>query len=161
MAAVAEPLYAGAVANVAAGHAAAGAPEASPAVPPAGYNAAATGSAAPVAVDEAEPSERLIEANLAAARASGRMFNGGLSSFPAGFQAQVASVSAQEPLARMTTPWEERRSRLMAGPVPAVATDGEVPSHIGERLASRLSDDRLYESMSRYGVGNGGVSIKF
>jgi len=119
----------------------------------------------PTEVEQATPSERLIAANLAAARTSGRIFSSGLAGFPTGFEAQVASVTtpsqAEEPLAQMSTPWDERRSRLMAGPLPASATDSDVPSHIGERLASRLSDDRLYESLSRYGVDNGGVSIKF
>jgi hypothetical protein len=114
-------------------------------------------------VNQPMPSERLIAANLAAARAASAMMDDGLSSLPAGFEVQVAPVGTQvqEPLAQMATPWEVRRSRLMAGPMPAMATGGVVPAHISERLASRLSDDRLYESMSRYGVDNGGVSIRF
>jgi len=66
-----------------------------------------------------------------------------------------------EPLANMTTPSEERRSRLMASAVPARATGGGFSERVSERLASRLSDDRLYEQLSRYGVGATAVSIKF
>jgi hypothetical protein len=112
------------------------------------------------AASQAIPSERQIAAALAVARPG---INDSMPGLPSGFEAQVASVTTQvqEPLAQMTTPWEERRARLIAGPTPAMATGADFSGHLGERLASRLSDDRLYESMSRYGVDQGGVSIRF
>ena len=108
------------------------------------------------------PSARLIAATLAAARMNGTM-GGEFAGLHTGFEPQAASLAAQmdEPLANMTTPSEERRSRLMASAAPAVATGGGFSERVSERLASRLSDDRLYEQMSRYGVGATAVSIKF
>jgi hypothetical protein len=108
------------------------------------------------------PSARLIAATLAAARMNGPV-GGSFAGFQTGFETQASSINSQmdEPLANMTTPSEERRSRLMASAVPAMATSGGFSERVSERLASRLSDDRLYESMSRYGVGATAVSIKF
>jgi hypothetical protein len=120
--------------------------------------------AGPIQADDASimPSARLIAATLAAARMNGSD-GGTFADFQTGFETQPASMTAQmdEPLANMTTPSEERRSRLMAGAAPAMATGGDVSERVSERIASHLSDDRLYESLSRYGVDANAVSIKF
>jgi hypothetical protein len=115
-------------------------------------------------VNQAEmPSARLIAANLAAARINGVESTGGFMAFQTGIESQESLQNGQldDPLANMTTPSEERRSRLMASATPAMAAGNEVSERVSERIASRLSDDRLYESMSRYGVGATAVSIKF
>ena len=108
------------------------------------------------------PSARLIAATLAAARMNGSV-GSTFANFQTGFETQTASLTTQmdEPLANMTTPSEERRDRLMASATPAMAASGGLSERVSERIASRLSDDRLYEQMSRYGVGATAVSIKF
>ena len=66
-----------------------------------------------------------------------------------------------EPLDGIVSTSAERRNRILGGGLPAVATSADMAVPSSEHLASRLSDDRLYESMSRLRVCDGGVSIKF
>jgi len=66
-----------------------------------------------------------------------------------------------EPLEQMDPPATEQRSRLLGGVVPALATyDGSVPVPVNDRVVKELSDDRLYESVSRYSEGGDYLSIK-
>jgi hypothetical protein len=66
-----------------------------------------------------------------------------------------------EPLEQMDPPAAEQRSRLLGGVVPALATyNGTVPVPVNDRVVKDLSDDRLYESISRYSEGGDYLSIK-
>jgi hypothetical protein len=105
-------------------------------------------------------SARLI-ATMAALRTPRTVM--GLSNFPSGFEPQAASAGApiEEPLVQMTSPSEERRSRFMGSALPASVSSGDAPVQVSDRLVSRLSDDRLYESINRYGAEASSVSIKF
>jgi hypothetical protein len=49
----------------------------------------------------------------------------------------------------------------MAGAGPAMGATSIVSERVSERVASHISDDRLYEQLSRYGVGATEVSIRF
>ena len=62
-----------------------------------------------------------------------------------------------EPLAQMVSPSEERRSRLLAGVIPASFQEGQV-SQVGES-AGRYSEDRVYESIDRGGLSADRPSI--
>jgi hypothetical protein len=122
----------------------------------------ASGPEASLSLQPSMSSARLVADNLAALRAH-RSGIGGLSDFSSGFEPQAVSASAQmeEPLAQMSAASEERRSRFMASALPANVSSGDIPVKVSDRLVSRLSDDRLYESVNRYNVEVNDVSIKF
>ena len=106
------------------------------------------------------PSARSIAANLAAAQAAepevARQLMGPVQAFEA--RMIPARATMNEPLASVNPGSAERRARFLASALPAVANR---PAPTSDRLASRLSDDRLYEQISRYGVDADRLSIKF
>jgi hypothetical protein len=109
--------------------------------------------------DELTPSERAIAANLAAAReADPRLVDEVFGSF-----AHTAEVREQvrDPLARMNVPGEYRRSRLLASALPAMAEVNDVAVGSSARVVRRLTEQRLYDSISRIGVQGDRVAIKF
>ncbi len=75
------------------------------------------------------------------------------------FEAPVASgrPSVTEPLTRVD-PTGDRLQRLLAPALPAYATSGD-RAIVNDRLRGKVSDDRMYESMDRY--GSGGMSLEF
>ena len=79
--------------------------------------------------------------------------------------AEVASAQPKmvEPLAQVATPRDNRRSRLLAysvayDPHAANSTDS---ARSREHITRRMSDDAVYDSISRLGVSGNSVSIKF
>jgi hypothetical protein len=108
------------------------------------------------------PSARLIATNMAVVREVGpdtlRRFLGGNQDFAAN-----ASVGRRmvDPMVRMNPVSEERRSRLLAPALPASSAADVTTASLAERTESRLSSDRLYDSVSRYGVDGHSISIKF
>lgn len=110
-------------------------------------------------IDELTPSERAIAANLAAAReADPNLVDEVFGSF-------VRTVEVREqirdPLARMSVPGEYRRSRLLASALPAMAGASDVAMGSSARVVRRLTEQRLYDSISRIGVQGDRVAIKF
>jgi len=68
-----------------------------------------------------------------------------------------------EPLAQLTSPRDSRRARLLAysvayDPHAAVSKDA---TRSRERITRRISDESIYDSISRLGVSGDRVSIKF
>jgi hypothetical protein len=109
-------------------------------------------------------SERMMGASFASAQtvsaASGeRDLMGNL---PVSYQARllVAHSRSAEPLAKMISPAEERRSRLLAETTAHSESSGFTPRS-SDRLIDNLSEDRLIESIQRYGVDAHSVSFKF
>lgn len=108
------------------------------------------------------PSARLIATNLTVMRDGGtdtlHRFLGGNQDFAAN-----ASVGRRmvDPMVRMNPVSEERRSRLLAPALPASSAADVTTASLAERTESRLSSDRLYDSVSRYGVDGHSISIKF
>jgi len=108
------------------------------------------------------PSARLITTNMAVVRETGldtlHRFLGGTQDFAAN-----ASVGRRmvDPMVRMNPVSEERRSRLLAPALPASSAAEVTTASLAERTESRLSSDRLYDSVSRYGVDGHSISIKF
>lgn len=75
----------------------------------------------------------------------------------------VETPAAVEPLTQIATPRDSRRQRLLAY---AVTSDPHAPDSASatgsrERITRRLSDEALYDSMSRLGLTGQSVSIKF
>jgi len=110
-----------------------------------------------------EPSEQWIAANLAAAQAAEPEVVRNLLGLSTSLDDRMIPTVRErtEPLEQMSPPSSERRSRLLGGVVPALATyGGDVPVPVSDRFVKELSDDRLYESVSRYSEGADHISIK-
>lgn len=116
---------------------------------------------------ELTPSARSIAANLAAVEASGEadgvLFGSGSLT---NFERQVAQgrQATAEPLAQMASPRDARRARLMAAldshsRLTTGDNSGVVRSR--DRIASRIEEDQLYDSVSRLGVGGDRLTLKF
>jgi len=110
------------------------------------------------AVSEPTPSARYIAANLAAAQADNpNLVN-------AVFGSMMRSADNREPvrdpLAQISAPGESRRSRLLASAL-GVAAPGDLAAPSADRVSRRLTEERLYDSISRIGVQGDRVAIKF
>ncbi len=68
---------------------------------------------------------------------------------------------AVEPLARMTSPSDERRSRIMGDAVVQTASFEGGTVSPSDHFASRLPDDRVFDSISRYASDSDRLSIRF
>lgn len=120
------------------------------------------GTLEPASAEETiTPSAKYIAANLAAVEATGAAAVRGLLGKARTFDARVATgrPAAVEPLQQMTHPSEVRLARYRSPMVVTVAEDaGE---RTGERVARRISGDRLYEHIGRIGARGDSVSWKF
>jgi hypothetical protein len=109
------------------------------------------------------PSARWIAANLAAAQAAEPEVIRNLLGLSRSLDARIVPAvrSRAEPLEQMAPPSSERRTRLLGGVVPALATyDTDVPVPVSDRFVQGLSDERLYQTVSRYAEGGQYLSIK-
>jgi hypothetical protein len=117
-------------------------------------------------------SARLLAANLGSVRDANSNLEGAHRFFAANqdfaataSSATVVNVSASrrlvDPMTRMNPVSEERRARLLSSSLPAASGFEAVPAGSADRAESRLSSDRLYDSISRYGVDGHSFSIKF
>lgn len=108
-----------------------------------------------------------LASNLRALRGSG--FTGldstGVAMLELGtLRSSPRAASVEEPLARVTAPTESRRERLAALVAPASMkslSSAGFPDRVRERMISRLSEDELYNSVSRLGVERGGLRVSF
>ena len=113
------------------------------------------------------PSARSIADNFAAAQSSENTFGNnrpGFMSASRGFESRVlpARTPVVEPLAQVTPPSDVRRARYLGTALPVVAAAKQIAPRATERLASRIADERLYESLgSRLGVGGDRIMVKF
>jgi hypothetical protein len=103
--------------------------------------------------EEARPSARSIADNLAAAEVM-------LGAPQPGFEARALPTRSalREPLAEMANPAESRRSRFAAAFASMTSETSPAPS---ARVARRLSDEQLYDSIHRFGASGNTVSIRF
>lgn len=77
-----------------------------------------------------------------------------------GFESRVLPArTAVEPLQQITPPGERTRHKLLTAMMTMPATD--MSSRTGERAADRISEERLYDQVSRFGARGAGVSMKF
>jgi hypothetical protein len=112
------------------------------------------------------PSARSIAENFAAAQSDDNTFGGRPLLNPAmrGFESRVmpARTPMLDPLAHMKAPADVRRARYLGTALPVVANAKPFTPRSSERLASRISDERLYESVnSRLGLGGDRLMVKF
>lgn len=124
-----------------------------------------TGSALDRVAGES-PSARSIADNFAAAQSGDTTFGGRsfLGSTVHGFESRVmpARQPVVDPLAQMKAPSDVRRARYLGTALPTNVGARQVTSRSSERLASRITDERLYETgPSRLGVGGDRLMVKF
>lgn len=120
------------------------------------------GAEAMVAVDT--PSSRSIAANLAAVKASEpelARFLGHYADLEA--RAQVNRSLAVDPLVNLQSPSDARRARVLSTALPVSAS---AAADVGERryqprLARDLTDERLYERVSRFDLEGKRLAINF
>lgn len=105
------------------------------------------------AAEEGRPSARSIAENMAAAEVM-------LGASQPGFEARAlpARATPREPLAEMQNPSESRRSRFAAAFASMTTEASPAPS---ARVARRLSDEQLYDSIHRFGASGNSVSFRF
>lgn len=107
----------------------------------------------PTSTAELRPSARSIAENRAVAEA---MLGTSGSSFEA--RALPARITPTEPLAQMSNPAETRRSRFALAFAAASISTSPAPT---ARVASRLSDEQLYDTIRRFGASGNSVSFRF
>jgi len=119
------------------------------------------GGAEVAAAAELTPSARMIAENLATVQslaASSRSLLQPAGGFEA--RAMPARSATIEPLAQMTTPADARRAKLLSAMATSYANDN--PSRATERVARRLSDDRLLQDAAhRFDARGNSVALKF
>jgi hypothetical protein len=108
---------------------------------------------------EPTPSARYIAANLAAAQQA----DPGLLDEVFGHSLRRAQSRQpiRDPLAHVSSPGESRRARLLATALPVSTNSSEFGSAQNDGIARRLTEDRLYDTISRVGVKGDRVAIKF
>lgn len=106
------------------------------------------------------PSARLIAENVAALQATEPVLSTpAIMASVTGFEARTAGRSKPiEPLSQMKVPSGTRRSNMIAA---ATLISTTAPVVTGERAARGLSDERLYESISRINARGAGMLVKF
>jgi hypothetical protein len=143
---------------------------ASPALPaPAPEFAPVVAEAAAVAVTSAVPEQAVAPAVVAmnsfpltwaAAGPAETLVEGSLLGGAKRRETRAASARAVvEPLQQMVPPGERRGARLLTAMVAAATV--ESGPRATERLASRLSEDRLYDQIERFGARGAGVNVRF
>ncbi len=106
------------------------------------------------------PSARLIAENFAALQADEPFVARRWQSPARGFETRVLPARAKpvEPLSQMKIPSVSRRSYLIASATLAATT---APVLASDRSARGLSDERLYETISRVNARGAGMLVKF
>lgn len=113
--------------------------------------------------DASTPSERFIAANLAIAKSSDPAIAQGILGSARGFEARAmpARAPAVDPLAQMTSPSDARRSRLLGGSVMSVSMNSVPATRPVEFRSRRISDEQLYDTISRFGARGNSLLVKF
>ncbi|MBI5768008.1 MAG: hypothetical protein HZA93_09445 [Verrucomicrobia bacterium] len=109
--------------------------------------------------DNSSPSARTIAANRAMAQAVDPELANRFLNTARGFEARVmpARQPAVEPLAQVSLS-EARRARQFIGALPVAFNHSTGSS---EKVARKISDERLYDTVSRFGASGDRVKIKF
>jgi hypothetical protein len=104
------------------------------------------------------PSARLIAENLASTQVAD--FSRQVLTSPRGFESRAMPARAKpvEPLAQIRIP-SSRRASMLAAAIPVLANNGPVLT--SDRSALSLSDERLYDTVTRVSARGAGVAVKF
>lgn len=132
----------------------------------AGHEAKHEAVAEPTAVtnERASSPEQLLIAGTATVKAAGQALAQmvGLTDGNSG-KTELAQNNAVEPLTQLSTPRDNRRARLLAYSVAydPHAAGSQDAARSRERITRRISDESIYDSITRLGVSGDRVSIKF
>jgi hypothetical protein len=111
---------------------------------------------------DASPSTRSIAANLMAAGEAEpeliRSFMGGATR--ASEKVRVTMRTTIDPLQQMTPPSEVRLARYRS-PLVVASNSADTADRTGERVARRLSDERLYDQINRFGARGDRLQVRF
>lgn len=113
---------------------------------------------------ELTPTARFIATDLALAKATDPSVAQTMLGSARGFETRAVPTRARavDPLAQMISPSDARRSRLLAASsVAAVSMNNAQPAHTTEIRSRRLSDEQLYDTISRFGARGNSVLVKF
>ena len=113
---------------------------------------------------EFSPASRFIATNLALAKASDPGVAQTMLGSARGFETRAVPTHtrAVDPLAQMLSPSDARRSRLLAASaVAAVSMNNSQPARTTEIRSRHLSDEQLYDTVSRFGARGNSVLVKF
>jgi len=112
---------------------------------------------------ESTPTARFIAANLALAKATEPAVIESLLGASRGFEARAMPPRPPvvEPLAQMAPPTEAKRSRLLNGAVMSVSMNQMPPARSTDRAARRLTDQELYDTISRFDARGNSLLVKF
>ena len=112
---------------------------------------------------EPTPTARFIATNLALAKAAEPAITQNLLGASYGFEtrAMPSRAAVVEPLAQMASPSDVRRSRLLNGAAMSVSMNSPVPARSAEIRSRRISDDQLYDTISRFGAKGNSLLVKF
>ena len=143
------------------------APEVAPAgVEPVALAVAAASVVAPAGpVPEAAPALALVAMDSfpltwAAAGRVETVAAGSLLGASSRFEARAPNArSVVEPLQQMVPPGERRGARILTAMVSMAAVEGG--PRATDRVASRLSEQRLYDQIERFGARGAGVNVRF
>ncbi|MCP5529690.1 MAG: hypothetical protein H7A44_04540 [Opitutaceae bacterium] len=116
-------------------------------------------------IENDSPTARMIAANLEAVKNSAPEL-AQLINRVSGMDALIAPQQKTEvidPLARVTVNPDRRSSRLLASALPVASySSGEISTEANTaRLSRTLTEERLYDSVSRFGFNANRVAIKF
>ena len=111
----------------------------------------------------ATSTSRFITANLALNKAAAPAVAQNLLVAAHGFESRAmpARIPAVEPLAQMSSPSDARRARLLNGAVMSVSMNSVPPARTTELRARQLSDEQLYDTISRFGARGNSLLVKF
>lgn len=112
---------------------------------------------------EATPAARFIATNLALAKATEPAIAQNLLGSSHGFEARALPARAPivDPLSQMASPSDVRRSRLLNGAATAVSMNSPAPARTTEFRSRRISDEQLYDTISRFDAHGNSASFKF
>jgi hypothetical protein len=113
---------------------------------------------------ELTPTARFIATNLALAKATEPGVAQSMLGGARGFETRAVPTRSRtiDPLAQMISPSDARRSRLLAASaVAAVSMNNAQPARTTEVRARRLSDEQLYDTVSRFGAKGNSLLVKF
>ncbi len=118
------------------------------------------------AVDDEQPltpTARFVAENLALAKAVEPAVAQNLLGASHGFESRALSARTPviEPLAQMASPSDVRRSRLLSATALSASLNSSAPARTTESHSRRLSDDQLYDTISRFGARGNSVLVKF
>jgi hypothetical protein len=109
------------------------------------------------------PTARFIATNLALAKATepgvAQSMLGGARGFE--MRAVPTRTRAVDPLAQMISPSDARRSRLLAASAIAAVSLNSQPARTTEIRSRHLSDEQLYDTVSRFGARGNSLLVKF